>query len=180
MRRPVLILVSVSAVLILLVLPFAGVRFGLLDHRTLPADHPVAESAGTLARDFPAAADEPIPAVLPGRDLADAEVSAYAARLSALPGVTSVESATGRYVDGQPVPTNGPQADGLSARYSSAAGTWVAVTPSAADPADARSVVRDIREQPAPGEVLVGGSAATLGVPVFGFATAVVVGAGAG
>jgi RND superfamily putative drug exporter len=38
----------------------------------------------------------------------------------------------------------------------------VAVTPSAADPADARSVVRDIRDQPAPGDVLVGGSAATL------------------
>ena len=49
MRRPVLILVSVSAVLIVLLLPFAGVRFGLLDHRTLPAEQPVAEAAEQLA-----------------------------------------------------------------------------------------------------------------------------------
>ncbi|MDE0774686.1 MMPL family transporter [Nocardioides sp.] len=166
MRRPVLILVSVSAVLIVLVLPFAGVRFGLLDHRTLPADHPVAETAENLARGFPAAAEDPITVVLPGRDattvIGQDELDEYAARLSTLPGVATVETATGGYVDGQPTATTGPQAAVLEARYTAAAGTWVAVTPSATDPADARSVVRDMRDQPAPGPVLVGGSAATL------------------
>lgn len=90
--------------------------------------------------------------VLPGDDGAGAageEADKYAARLSTLlPGVANVESATGRYADGQPSPATGQQAEALSARYTSAAGTWVAVTPSAADPADARSVVRDIREEP--------------------------------
>lgn len=165
MRRPMLILVSVSAVLVLLVLPFAGVRFGLLDHRTLPADHPVADTAERLARDFPAAAEDPITVVLPAGDASpvrDDELDGYAARLSALPEIASVETATGRYVDGQSSPTTGQQTEDLSARYTSPAGTWVAVTPSADDRADARSVVRDIRDQPAPGEVLVGGSAATL------------------
>lgn len=163
MRRPILILLSVSAILILLVLPFTGVRFGLLDHRTLPADHPVAETAERLARDFPAVAEDPIAVVLPGDEGAGtAEVGEYAARLSALPGVDNVESATGRYADGRPSPTTGQQTEALGARYSSGAGTWLAVNPAATDPADARSVVRDIRDQPAPGEVLVGGSAATL------------------
>ncbi|PWN04313.1 transporter [Nocardioides silvaticus] len=165
MRRPVLILVSVSAVLILLVLPFAGARFGLLDHRTLPADHPVAETAERLARDFPSAAEDPIAVVMPGRDatpIGEDELDEYAARLSTLPGVATVETASGRYVDGQPTAPTGQQAEVLNARYTSAAGTWVAVTPSATDPADARSVVRDIRDQSAPGDVLVGGSAATL------------------
>ncbi|WP_157210295.1 hypothetical protein [Nocardioides aequoreus] len=149
-----LVLVSVSAVLILLVLPFAGVRFGLLDHRTLPADHPVAETAEQLAADFPGAAEDPITVVIPERDatpVGESELGEYAARLSALPGVAVVETATGRYVDGQTTPTTGPQAEGLKARYTSAAGVWVAVTASAADPADARSVVRDLRDQPAPG-----------------------------
>ena len=165
MRRPVLILVSVSAVLILLLLPFTGVRFGLLDHRTLPAEHPVAQAAEQLARDFPAAADDPITVVLPSERDAGAgldELDEYAARLSALPGVASVETATGQYADGQSTAPTGQEAASLSARYTAPAGTWLAVTPSAADPADARDVVTDIRDQPAPRDVLVGGSAATL------------------
>jgi RND superfamily putative drug exporter len=165
MRRPVLILVSVSAVLILLLLPFIGVRFGLLDHRTLPSEHPVAEAAEQLARDFPAAAEDPIAVVLPAADDAGAgvaELDEYAARLSALPGVTSVETATGQYADGQSTARTGHEAASLTARYTAPAGTWLAITPSAADPADARDVVSDIRDQPAPGDVLVGGSAATL------------------
>lgn len=84
MRRPVLILVSVSAVLILLLLPFAGVRFGLLDHRTLPAEQPVAEAAEQLARDFPAAAEDQIAVVLPsvnGAGSGPDDLEDYAARL---------------------------------------------------------------------------------------------------
>lgn len=61
MRRPVLILVSVSTVLVVLLLPFAGVKFGLLDHRTLPADHPVAESAERVAQNFPSVAEDRSP-----------------------------------------------------------------------------------------------------------------------
>lgn len=164
MRRPVLILASVSAILILLLLPFTGVRFGLLDHRTLPAEHPVAEGAEQLARDFPAAAEDQIAVVLPSANGAAGhdELEDYAAQLSALPGVRSVETATGQYADGQPIASTGQDAASLSARYTAPAGTWLAVTPSAADPADARNVVSDIRDQPTPGGVLVGGSAATL------------------
>ncbi|WP_304119178.1 MMPL family transporter [Mycolicibacterium bacteremicum] len=165
MRRPVLILLSVSTVLILLVLPFLGARFGLLDHRTLPADHPVARTAEQLAQDFPSAADDPITVVLPaqsGTAVDENELDAYATRLSTLSGISTVETATGHYVDGQPTAPSGTQAAALDARYTSAAGTWVAVTPVAAEPADSRDVVGDIRDQPAPGEVLVSGSAATL------------------
>jgi len=165
MRRPVLILVSVSAVLIVLLLPFAGVRFGLLDHRTLPAEQPVAEAAEQLARDFPAAAEDQIAVVLPSVNGAGAggdDLEDYAARLSALPGVSKVETATGQYADGQSTGPTGQEAASLSARYTAPAGTWLAVTPSAADPAGARDVVSEIRDQPAPGDVLVGGSAATL------------------
>lgn len=166
MRRPVMILVAVSAVLVLLVLPFAGVRFGLLDHRTLPADHPVAATAERLAQDFPSAAEDPIAVVLPKDDAAavgEDELDAYASRLSILPGVSTVETATGRYTDGQSTAPTGAQAAALDARYTSAAaGTWVAVTPSAGEPADARDIVQDIRDLPAPAEPLVGGSAATL------------------
>ncbi|GAA1512311.1 MMPL family transporter [Pimelobacter simplex] len=165
MRRPVLVLISVSAVLVLLVLPFAGVRFGLLDHRTLPADHPVTETAERLVHDFPSAAEDPIAVVLPeqsGTSVDEDELDAYAAQLSTLPGVSAVETATGRYADGQPNAPAGEQAAALDARYTSAAGTWVAVTPLASEPADARDVVDEIRDQPAPGEMMVAGSAATL------------------
>ena len=172
MRRPALILVSVSAVLVLLVLPFLGVRFGLLDHRTLPADHPVATTAERLAQDFPSAAEDPIAVVLPDHGAVEArqedldELDAYATRLSTVPGVRSVETATGRYADGQSIAPAGEPADAVDARYTSAAAaggaTWVAVTPSVAEPADPREVVREIRNLPAPGKVLVGGSAATL------------------
>lgn len=165
MRRPVIVLVSVSAVLVLLVLPFTGVRFGLLDHRTLPPDHPVAEAAERLARDFPAAAADPITVVLPAGDsvgVARDELAAYATRLSSLSGVRAVETATGRYVDGQMAAVSGVKAAAMDARYTKEAGNWVSVVTSADEPADARDIVRDLREVPAPGEVLIGGTAATL------------------
>lgn len=166
MRRPMLILISVSTVLVVLLLPFAGVRFGLLDHRTLPAGHPVAQSAERVAQDFPSVAEEPIAVILPGIDAqttaAKDELDAYAVRLSALPGVRAVETVSGRYADGQLAAPAGRQSGALAARYTSAAGTWLAVSPSAAEPADATDLVRTIRAQAAPEEVLVGGSAATL------------------
>ncbi len=164
MRRPVLILISVSAVLSLLVVPFAGARFGLLDHRTLPADHPVADTAEQLSHDFPDAAGNPIAVVLPGNgaSIEEADLTAYATRISGLPGVKAVETATGRFGEEQRRTPTGDRSTALAGRYASPAGTWLTVTPSAAEPADTQQIVRQIRELPAPSSVLVGGAAATL------------------
>lgn len=165
MRRPLPVLLAVSGLLVMLLLPFAGVRFGLLDHRTLPSDHPVATATEQVAREFPAAAAETVAVVLPSDG--DAVVGAreledYAARLSALTAVESVETSTGRYVSGRLAAPPGEELANLRSRYTAPAGTWLAVLPRSAEPADARDVVSDIRDQPAPGTALVGGSAATL------------------
>lgn len=103
--------------------------------------------------------------ILPGHNaetVGEDELDAYADRLSTLPGVRAVETVSGRYVNGQRTAPTGEQRRTLAARYTSAAGTWMAVAPLAIEPADASGLVRTIRAQAAPAEVLVGGSAATL------------------
>ena len=166
MRRPLLVTLSVTTLLVLLVLPFGGVRFGLLDHRTLPDDDPAARAAGRLAADFPQASSDPISVVLP-RVEASQQASVlddYARRLSALPDVAGVNTATGTYREGALVQS--PSTEGArrqASQYSAAAGTWLAVAPQPrAGVADVQNLVRDIRAETAPSEVLVGGSAATV------------------
>ncbi|MEV4432972.1 MMPL family transporter [Streptomyces sp. NPDC049555] len=108
---------------------------------------PVQERATRAARPAPARAT--------------AAVDAYARRLSRLPGVRQVSTATGVYRGGRHVGAGGPWAAG----FTGPAGTWLSVTPSASSALspDGRLLTQRLREEPAPTRAaLVGGPGARL------------------
>ena len=147
MRLPVVYTVVVTAVLLLLALPFLRVQFGGIDERALPADTESRVVTETIRADFPTSENGPIDAVVTLADPVDspaggAALQSYVDDVAALPGV---EGAT--VVD----------AAGSTAHVDIAY---------AGDPlsTDARELVADIRAVPAPdgGEALIGGQTAVL------------------
>ena len=164
MRRPVAIGAAVVAVLLLLGAPFLRVNFGLPDDRVLPASASSHQVQDALRTDFASDELNAMPVVAPdvpnvnGRT---ADVAAYAAQLSRVPGVTRVDAVTGSYAEGAQVAPAGP----ASARFVDAKGdaTWLRVIPSVEPMSDAgEALAMDIRAMHAPFPVLVGGSAAQL------------------
>ncbi|MEU8582966.1 MMPL family transporter [Streptomyces abikoensis] len=105
------------------------------------------------AEDGPDAAGAP--------DASTAAVDTYAARLSRLPGVRQVRTATGLYAHGHRTAGPGPWAAG----FTGPAGTWLSVTPDATDSVlspDGRLLTERLRRAPAPTAALVGGPGARL------------------
>ena len=66
MRRPVVIAVPVTLVLIALAVPFRSVTFGLADHRVLPASATAHQVMDTARTQFPGGDAEQLVVVLPG------------------------------------------------------------------------------------------------------------------
>ena len=159
MRRPASVAVCVVVVLLALAVPFMSANFGLDDDRLLPVGHPVHDAGQQVRTDFPAVAENTASVVLPGFDGQGSapELGAYAAQLSQLRGAARVDTVTGSYADGEQI---APPSE-ISARFVSPAGTWLSVA-SEAEPysADGTRLVENLRELPAPGEALVGGTAA--------------------
>ncbi len=86
-------------------------------------------------------------------------VAGYAADLSALDGVARVDAATGSYVNGAEVAPAGPG----SARFVSAAGTYLSIVPSVEPISpEGEVLVNDIRQMDAPFNTLVTGGSADL------------------
>ncbi|MEU3354502.1 MMPL family transporter [Streptomyces sp. NPDC037389] len=129
-----------------------------------------AGAEGTTAPEGPAApedaaSDEPAGRAGTGGssgapDAATAAVDTYAARLSRLPGVRQVRTATGVYAHGRRTAEPGPWATG----FTGPAGTWLSVTPGAASvlSPDGRLLTERLRREPAPTAALVGGPGARL------------------
>ncbi|MFE3544751.1 MMPL family transporter [Nocardia sp. NPDC059177] len=149
-RRPVAVGLVVITALVGLGLPALGMRFGLPDDRVLPADNAVHQVGDTLREDFAVQLAGTIYLAVPDLPVdRAAQVDAYAARLSALPGVTAVTGSTGTYLmgtrQGAPVaPTPGPAYLALATPY---------------DPnsEQAQQLLAEVRAVPAPTGVLVGG-----------------------
>jgi RND superfamily putative drug exporter len=147
MRRPVVFTVVVTAVLVVLALPFLRVQFGGIDERALPAGTESRVVSETIRADFPTSEDGPIDAVVTLADPVDspaggAALQSYVEEVAAVPGV---EGAT----------------------VAGAAGNTAHVDIAyAGDPlsTDARDLVGEIRAVPAPdgGEALIGGQTAEL------------------
>ncbi|MBO0654106.1 MMPL family transporter [Streptomyces triculaminicus] len=116
-------------------------------------------SAGTTPAGDGSAAGEPAPAARAGAAAAT-RVHTYAARLSGLPGVRQVRTATGVYHHGRRIAAAGPWAAG----FTGPAGTWLDVTPTSDSPLspDGRLLTERLREEPAPARALVGGPGARL------------------
>src|SRR4051794_36436369 len=161
MRRPVVAGSIVVAILVVLGLPFAGVRFSLPDDRVLPPSAAAQQTQQALRDDFAGRAGEPI-LVVATQDQPDAAQASYASTLSRLRGVDVVQSAAGTFSHGREVAPASPSSRGRYAPLG-ANGFWLEVTPSVeAMSASGKSLVHDIRETPSPGPVLVGGRSAEL------------------
>ncbi|SDI01911.1 MMPL family transporter [Nonomuraea jiangxiensis] len=154
MRRPLVFGGLATAVLLLLAAPFLGLRFGVADDRILPPQAPARQVQEVIRQTFPAEETDAIQVI--SKTAAPGDVSQYAAKLSALPGVARVDSATGSY-------TNGLRTgDGAPARFEGE-GAWLSVVPSAAVLAvDPVRLVESVRAVEPPFEVLVGGYPAEL------------------
>src|SRR5829696_1909903 len=100
MRRPIPFAVGASTLLIVLGLPFLGIKFTGVDAGVLPRDHSARVVDDALARDFPPNRTNPVfVAVQAGRG-DQAAVTAYARRLGEVPGVVAppqVQPARGIY-----------------------------------------------------------------------------------
>ncbi|GLP74572.1 membrane protein [Mycobacterium antarcticum] len=101
MRRALVFGVTGSAVLLLLGLPFLGIKWGFPDDRVLP-DSSSAREVGDRMRDgFEENSDSAVTIVLPDvTGLTAADLDGYAARLSTVDDVVAVTAPSGMFSDG--------------------------------------------------------------------------------
>ncbi|MGK5630181.1 MMPL family transporter, partial [Streptomyces sp. URMC 123] len=161
MRRPIPLATAVVAVLVLLLTPFLGIRFGLADERGLPADKAAHRVGTALAEGY--SAHEMAPLLVVAERIGDPagrrnEIDTYALRLSRLPDVARVDALTGSYAAGERIAPPGA----ASERYAAPGGTWLSVVPSVDSYSDAgQRLVGGVRAADAPFAVRVGGAAAS-------------------
>ncbi|BBZ27392.1 membrane protein [Mycolicibacterium madagascariense] len=104
MRRALPVGLAVVAVLLLVGLPFLGVRWGFPDDRVLPASASAREVGDQLRRDFATDSTTAVSVVVPdATGIAAGEMTRYALDLSRVPDVSAVSAPTGTFVDGRPV-----------------------------------------------------------------------------
>ncbi|MGH3416008.1 MAG: MMPL family transporter, partial [Actinocrinis sp.] len=163
MRRPLLVAAAVTAILVVLALPFRHVSFGLADDRVLPANAQAAVAAQTIRADFGSAANSDIQVYasnVPGNaSAADGELADYAARLSKVPGIDRVESAAGTFAAGA---STGSPTGVESAMLTPGGQGWLQLVPTVAASQSTDALVRGVRATGAPFPVLVGGAPAQL------------------
>ncbi|MEV7522460.1 MMPL family transporter [Streptomyces sp. NPDC091371] len=163
MRRAPLVTVAVTGILLVLGLPFLNARFGTADHRQLPTASESRIAQETLREDFEDLPEGSIPVLLRtgGASSADAQATAgrIAGKLSALAGVTRVESSAGTYRDGARSEVPSPADSGRrTAGYDLL--TVVAEDDTAATSAAHQELVGKLREAAGPDGASVGGPAA--------------------
>ena len=140
MRRPVLVAVGTTVLLLAIAAPALAVRWSGIDATVLPTSQSARVVSDTVARDFPPAnGASAILVVASAPASARPALASYADRLAKLPGMAQ---------------TSGPVAV--------APGTWEITLASPADPISAagQQAVTAVRAVPAPVPVLAGGSAA--------------------
>ncbi|MFE2188699.1 MMPL family transporter [Streptomyces sp. NPDC059455] len=157
MRRPVPIVTIVTAFLLLLGAPFLGINLGMPDERVMPASSSARQVADTVRAEFDSSEQNALQVVAPEGGSDRAAVGAYAKRLSQLPHVAAVRTATGAYAEGR----RAAPPDQRYARFASGDAVYFSVVPETASADDADRLVGEIRSQNAPFEALVGGAAAT-------------------
>jgi RND superfamily putative drug exporter len=155
MRRPVLTIVAVTAVLAVLAAPFVHLRLGYLDDRVLSTSDPVRQIDDTLRADFGQGQTDALQVVVPRVGPVSAgQQAAYAAHLSDLPDVQRVDAASGVYFHGIALPA--PAA--YLQQFSGSGGTWYSVVPEGNGLSSSGiALVHAIRAGPAPFPILVGG-----------------------
>src|SRR5205814_907849 len=121
--------IATGVIVILLVLgsPFLHINLGLPDDRVLPASAPARQVHDELRLHFSSREMTTVSVVAPTVDpqAEQADIDAYAARLSSLRDVARVDAVTGSYLGGHRVIGPNP----ASARFTSTSGTWLSVVP---------------------------------------------------
>jgi RND superfamily putative drug exporter len=92
-RRPLPVAIVGAGLLLILGLPFTGVKFTSVDASVLPTSTSSRQVADILANDFPATSRSTIYAIADAPADAGAQVQALADQVKALPGVTAVDFA---------------------------------------------------------------------------------------
>jgi uncharacterized membrane protein YdfJ with MMPL/SSD domain len=133
MRRPILYVVGVLAVLAVLAFPFTRVQWGGFDERVLPADTPARVVLTSLQNDFPGGRANPIQVLVQG-----APATGLATAVRALPGVADVQVTADKLLT-----------------------VTTSVPPTSAAARDVVSAIRALPPPPG-GTVLVGGRAAAV------------------
>jgi RND superfamily putative drug exporter len=101
LRHAIPIGTSVVALLLLLGVPFLGVKWGFPDERVLPRSASARQVADMLDTDFANGLGTEVTVVVPdARGTAPADLQRYAAELSRVPDVSSVSAPDGTYVGG--------------------------------------------------------------------------------
>ncbi|WP_460863489.1 MMPL family transporter, partial [Rhodococcus aerolatus] len=142
MRRPLLVAVPITAVLVLLALPFGGARFGDAQERALPPASQTRLTTELLRAEFPSLVADSATLVVTGGT--PAELAALGAAAQGVAGVSAV------------APTQqGTAPDGTAVTVLTATLDATGATP--------QEAVRSLRDLPAPAGagVLVGGSVAS-------------------
>ncbi len=163
MRRPVRSGGAVVALLLLLGVPFLGIRFGLPDDRVLPRSASSRQVQNQLRHNFSSGESNALSVVLPtggaARPARDARIARLAGDLSRERGVARVDAVTGSYVNGAFVAAPGPAA----ARFAAPRATWLSVVPSV-EPQSAAGehLAKQVRADAVPLGAVVGGRSAEL------------------
>ncbi|BBY09131.1 MMPL family transporter [Mycobacterium noviomagense] len=110
LRHAVPVGLSVVALLLLLGVPFLGVKWGFPDERVLPRSASARQVADMLDNDFANGLGNAVTVVIPdARGVSPADVERYAAELSRVPDVSAVSAPMGTFVSGHLMgPAGGP------------------------------------------------------------------------
>jgi RND superfamily putative drug exporter len=162
MKRPLIMTVSIVAVLLFLGAPFLKVQFGLPDDRVLPSSASGHQVQDEIRNNF--SSEEAGALSVIAEDVDDPagrmdEIGDYAAALSQLDGVSRVDAITGSYLAGQKV----VDANAASVRFAGTNATWLSVVPSVEPMSEqGEELVHAVRDAPAPFDVRVTGPSAQL------------------
>jgi RND superfamily putative drug exporter len=167
MKHPIVYAVGVSALLLVLAIPFLNFNPGLIDDRVVPDDVSSRAATDQIRQNFASREADALQILIPKAALDGdrASIDAFAKKLVALPGVARVDGGTGYYLllDGK-VTALPPNA--LSDRFKpdqGTVGTWLSVVPNI-EPhsAEGEQLVKDIRATSAPFAFTVAGESAQL------------------
>jgi len=115
LRRAVPAGLAVVVLLVVLGLPFGGIKFGFPDDRVLPASASSHAIQQEIRADYDQSSAGTVPLVVEG-GIAEQPLADYAAALSQVPGVTMVTGPVGGFADGARVApaTDGTSKDGIA------------------------------------------------------------------
>lgn len=157
MRRPIAWGAAALVLVLLLASPLLGVRFGVPDERSLPEGADSRVVTDQITANFTAEATDAMRVL--ARAPEAAALADYAAALSEVPGIAQVDSAAGRFVDGEAA---APAGEG---RFAAAANgdTWLEAVPTGeAMRDDPYRMVDELRAVEAPFDTAVSGYPADL------------------